>query len=85
MLTTFFCEMVCGYLPFFVDGMDQVNVFEVIIHEQYMYDFSGSNVCEVIGRWVALQGPFQRNPEDYPAVKKMKEIGNPCEYSIPKI
>lgn len=42
-------EMVCGDHPFFVDGMDQVDVFEAIIHEQHMPVPGGSKaLCQLV-------------------------------------
>ncbi|KAG7371650.1 protein kinase domain containing protein [Nitzschia inconspicua] len=42
-------EMVCGDHPFFVDGMDQVDVFESIIHEQHMPVPGGSKaLCKLV-------------------------------------
>jgi hypothetical protein len=41
--------MVCGDHPFFVDGMDQVDVFEAIIHEQHMPVPGGSKaLCQLV-------------------------------------
>jgi CRP-like cAMP-binding protein len=42
-------EMVCGDHPFFMDGMDQVDVFEAIIHEQHMPVPGGSKaLCQLV-------------------------------------